>query len=75
MTKRLSIGEIRIELHKLENNIRKLQGKTKLSNQYLTKVRYMIMWMRLIPLNKKILKDWHMPDYSDISRMRKEVKE
>lgn len=71
MTKELTIGEIRIELHKLQNKVREMQGKSKLSNQYLSKVSYMLMWFRLLPLEKNVISNWHMPDYTDIAKLRR----
>ena len=72
---KLTIKEIRIELHKIERKIRGLKGKTKLTEMYLHKVGYMIMWFRLIPIKKKVLKNWHMPDMRTISEMDREIKD
>jgi hypothetical protein len=41
-------------------------GINSLTSQYRIKVAYMLMWMRLIPIKKRTLKGWSMPDMSTI---------
>jgi hypothetical protein len=55
-TKKLTIKEIRIKLHKFENELRKHRGSNKLVDKYLSRVAYMQMHFRLIKINKDILK-------------------
>jgi len=75
MNKKLSVKDVRNRLHKLEYELHKYTGKNKLTSQYRMKVAYMLMWMRLIRINKSELKGWHMPDMNTITKMRKEGKE
>jgi hypothetical protein len=67
----LKVTEIRKELHKLQMELIKCTGANKLTNTYLTKVQYMLMWMRLIPIDKRTLKGWSMPDCRTISDFKK----
>jgi len=69
ITKKLRVNEIRKKLHKLEMELHKFVGINSLTSQYRTKVAYMLMWMRLIPINKKTLEGWRpMPDMGTISQ-------
>ncbi len=67
--KKLSVKEVRNKLHKLEYELHKHTGKNKLTSQYRIKVAYMLMWMRLIRINKNELKGWHMPDMNTITKI------
>ena len=73
-TKRLNIQEIRMKLHKFHNELIKYRARNKLTNKYLRKVTYMLMWFRLIPINKDVLNGWSMPDYNDINEFKKRGK-
>jgi hypothetical protein len=70
-SKKISVKEMRIELHKFGNVLYKLRGKNKVAEQYFTKVRYMLMWLRLIPVRKSFIKNWHMPDMGTINKIEK----
>lgn len=70
--KRLKVSEIRKKLWKLQMELNKVIGINSLTSQYRIKVAYMLMWMRLIPINKRTLKGWSMPDMSTISEFTKE---
>jgi len=64
--KKLTAKEIRIKLHKFENELRKCKGSNRLVDKYLHKVTYMQMHFRLIRIDKNTLDGWRMPDYNDI---------
>jgi len=55
-SKKLTIKEIRIKLHRFENDLRKHRGSNKLVDKYLSKITYMQMWLRLIEIKFKRLK-------------------
>jgi len=67
MDKKLKVAEIRRKLHKLQMELNKVVGINSLTSQYRIKVAYMLMWMRLIPIDKKTLKGWSMLDMRTIS--------
>lgn len=67
--RKIKVNEIRKKLHKLEMELHGCIGSNKLTSQYRIKVAYMLMWMRLIPINKSTLKGWSMPDCKTISDM------
>jgi hypothetical protein len=69
--KRLKVSEIRKKLWKLQMELNKVTGINSLTGQYKIKVAYMLMWMRLIPIEKKTLKGWSMPDMETISEFTK----
>ncbi len=71
--KKYNVNEIRNKLHKLQMEMIGNKGHNKLVTQYISKVQYMLMWMRLIPIDKKTLKGWSMPDMGTISKFSKEV--
>jgi len=50
--KRLKVSEIRKKLWKLQMELNKVTGINSLTGQYRIKVAYMLMWMRLIPIEK-----------------------
>ena len=71
--KKLRVNEIREKLHKLEMELHKSVGINSLTSKYRMKVSYMLMWMRFIPINKKILEGWRpMPDNRTIRQFAKE---
>ena len=72
--KRLKVLEIKNKLRKLEMELHKFIGINSLTSQYRMKVAYMLMWMRLIPIDKKTLNGWSMPDRGTISEFKKERK-
>ena len=51
--------------------LNKVTGINSLTGQYRIKVAYMLMWMRLIPIEKKTLKGWSMPDIRTIEEFTK----
>jgi hypothetical protein len=69
--KRLRVSEIRQKLHKLQMELNKVTGINSLTSQYRIKVAYMLMWMRLIPIDKRTLKGWSMPDVRTIEEFTK----
>lgn len=71
--KKKTIKELRHELFLLEKKLRNFEMKNGLANQYRAKITYMLMHFRLIPCKKITLKNWHMPDYSDIMKLEKEM--
>lgn len=73
--KEISVNEIRKELFKLDRKLRKYKGKNKLVDSYLTKVRYMLFWMRCIRIDKETLRGWGMPDHGTIYGFKKKGKE
>ena len=73
--KRLKVKEIRKKLHKLQMELNKVTGINSLTSQYRIKVAYMLMWMKLIPINKKTLKGWSMPDIGTIEGFTKKGKQ
>jgi len=67
---KITAKEIRFKLHKFQNSDLRFKGRkesNKLVQEYRRKVQYMLMWMRLIPIDKKTLKGWAMPDMRTIS--------
>lgn len=70
--KKLKVSEIRKKLHKLQMELNKVTVINNLTSQYRIKVAYILMWMRLIPIEKKTLKGWSMPDMGTISKFTKE---
>jgi len=70
-TNKIKVSEIRKKLHKLQRELNKTCGINSLTGQYRIKVAYMLMWMRLIPINKNTLKGWSMPDCGTISDFEK----
>lgn len=70
-TRKITAKEIRMKLHKFENELHGYLGANSLTSQYRIKVSYMLMWMRLIPIKKKTLKGWSMPDMRTISDFAK----
>ena len=68
---KLKVKEIRKKLHKLQMELNKFTGINSLTSQYRIKVAYMLMWMRLIPIKKKTLRGWSMPDMQTISEFTK----
>lgn len=64
-----SIREIKKILWDANNKLHRIEGKNKLTEKYLHKVRYMLLHFRMIPINKTVLDNWYMPDYSDIVKM------
>lgn len=73
--KKLTAKEIRIKLHRFENELRKHSGSNKLVDKYLSKITYMQMHFRTIRIDKDTLNGWRMPDYNDINEMRRLGKE
>jgi len=73
---KITAQDIRYELHRFQNEGLRFEGRkesNKLVKAYRTKVQYMLMWMRLIPIDKKTLKGWSMPDNRTISNFEKEI--
>lgn len=70
-----TVEDLRHELLLLGKKIRRFEMKNKLADKYRAKVSYMLMHMGLIPCKKTTLKNWYMPDYTDIINMEKEVVE
>ena len=67
-----TVQDVRKELFYTEKRLRNYKMKNKLSKKYLTKISYMLMHLRMYPCKKLILDNWHMPDYSDIQKLKKE---
>ena len=71
----MKVQEIRNKLHKLQYELNGNTSKNKLTQKYRVKVGYMLMWMRMIPIDKDVLKGWSMPDMGTIYEMRMKGKE
>ena len=74
---KITVQEIKFKLHKFQNKDLRFKGRietNKLVKQYRRKVQYMLMWMRLIPIDKRTLAGWGMPDMNTISKFKKENK-
>jgi len=67
----LKVKDIRNKLSKLHMELIKCYGYNKLTDTYRLKVQYMLFWMRFIPIEKKTLKGWSMPDMGTISDFKK----
>lgn len=70
----ISIKDFKKEIFQFEKRMKRLQGKNKLVDKYIHKVRYMLFWFRLIPCNKTILKNWYMPNIYDIYKLKEAKK-
>ena len=71
----MNVKDIRYKLHKLQYQLNGKASKNKLTGMYRIKVAYMLMWMRMIPIDKNTLKGWSMPDMNTVSEFRKLGKE
>lgn len=66
--------KIRNILFEAEKKIRKLEYKG-VSQRYKIKIGYMVLWLRMIPCNKKFLENWSMPDLRTIINIEKGIGE
>jgi hypothetical protein len=69
--KELTAKEIRHYLFMAEQKLRKYTGVNKLVSQYRIKASYMLMWIRIMPIDKDILNGWKMPDRSTFDEFKK----
>jgi len=60
--KKITANEIRRKLRKLWRELHRYVGINNLTNEYRIKITYLLMWMRLIPVDKNILRGWSLPD-------------
>lgn len=69
--KDFTIEEVRRELYKFYRKLRKYDSKNKLKRKYIAKIRYFILWLRFIKLDKEFLENWKMPDIGTIYGIKK----